>query len=122
MSQVNSYEKDGVTVAVLLEPTLIKDLAIQEIRREIEEQLTRQKVTKLIVDFRNVTLAGSATLGMLIRLKSRCAVHTCRLAVCALQTPVRETFRITQLDKIFEIYDDAEAGIAALQSAPSEGR
>jgi len=117
MTEVNYFEKEGVTVVVLLEPTLIKDVAVQEIRRNIEELLTQHGVTKLLVDFRCVTLAGSATLGMLIRVKSKCASRGCRLALCGLQPPVRETFRITQLDKIFEIYDDIEPGIAALQSS-----
>jgi anti-sigma B factor antagonist len=118
MLEVNSFEKEGVTVVVLLEPTLIKDTTVQEIRRNIEELLTQQGVTRLLIDFRAVTLAGSATLGMLIRIKSKCAVNGCHLALCSLQPPVRETFRITQLDKIFEIYDDIEPGVAAMQSVP----
>jgi anti-anti-sigma factor len=119
MSEVNYFEKEGVTVVVLLEPTLIKDASVQEIRRNIEELLTQQGVTKLLVDFRCVTLAGSATLGMLIRVKSKCALRGCRFALCGLQPAVRETFRITQLDKIFEIYDDIEPGVAALQGPPA---
>ena len=119
MSDVNSFVKQDVTVVVLLEPTLIKDSSVQEIRQYIEELLTERGITKLLVDFRCVTLAGSATLGMLIRVKSKCALRGCRLALCSLQPPVRETFRITQLDKIFEIYDDIDPAVAAMQTAPA---
>ncbi len=114
MSEVSCFVKDGVLVVSILEPALIKDWVLYSIRRQIEDLLAQHSSSRLLLDFRNVTMAGSATLGMLIRLKSKNAT-TCRIALCALQPAVREPFRLTHLDRVFEIYDDFDAGVAALQ-------
>jgi len=117
--ELNYIEQNGVHIVAFLEPMLFDDVVVQESRRQIEELLARNQFTNLLLDLRCVTVAGSAALGMLIRLKSRCAQRKCHLALCGLQHSVQEAVRITQLDKIFEIYPDIEPAVAALQRTPA---
>ena len=120
--ELNYIEKDGVHIVAFLESRLYDDVTVQETRRQIEELLAENSFDKLLLDLRSVSVAGSAALGMLIRLKSRCAQRNCRLALCGLQPPVQEAVRITQLDKIFEIYRDLAGGVAALQAPSAAGQ
>jgi anti-sigma B factor antagonist len=119
--ELSYIEKDGVHIVAFLEPTLFEDVVVQESRREIEELLAQPGVTRLLLDLRSVNVAGSAALGMLIRLKSRCAQRHCHLALCGLQPSVQEAVRITQLDKIFEIYQDIEPALTAFRRIPAAG-
>jgi anti-sigma B factor antagonist len=119
--ELNYFERDGIHIVAFLESTLFDDVKVQESRRHIEELLAQGGVTKLLLDWRCVTVAGSAALGMLIRLKSRCSQRKCHLALCGLQPSVQEAVRITQLDKIFEIYRDIEPAMAALRGDPAAG-
>jgi anti-anti-sigma factor len=120
--ELNCIERDGVHIVAFLEPRLFDDVVVQESRHQIEALLAEHKFANLLLDLRCVQVAGSAALGMLIRLKSRCAQHNCHLALCGLQPSVREAVRITQLDKIFEIYQDIEPAVTALQGRPGSRR
>jgi len=117
--KLNYLERDGVHIVAFLEPQLFDDEVVQECRRQIEELLAQHGFTSLLLDMRRVSVAGSSALGMLIRLKSRCAQRNCHLALCGLQHSVQEAVRITQLDKIFEIYADIEPAVTALRPTVS---
>jgi len=119
--ELNYIEQDGVHIVAFLEARLFDDVVVQESRRQIEELLAQHSFDRRLLDLRSVSVAGSAALGMLIRLKSRCAQRHCRLALCGLQPSVQEAVRITQLDKIFEIYKDLEGAVAALQTTSAAG-
>ncbi len=116
MTELNCIEKDGVHIVAFLDSSLFEESVVHQRRREIEELVTERAITRLLLDLSCVHLAGSAALGMLIRLRSRCAPQNCHVALCGLQPPVREAMRITQLDKIFEIYEGVGPAVAALQN------
>ena len=123
MTELNCVEKDGVHIVAFLDSSLFEESVVVQRRREIEELVAQRAVTRLLLDLSCVQLAGSAALGMLIRLRSRCAPRNCHVALCGLQPPVREAMRITQLDKIFEIYEGVGPAMAALhnQNAAAPG-
>jgi anti-anti-sigma factor len=85
-------------------------------RQEIDELVANHQITRLLLDFVQVNLTGSAALGMLIRLKAGLAQRGCRLGLCRIQAPVAQVLRITQLDQIFEIFDDLDTAIEAFKS------
>ena len=113
--RLSYIEKDGVYVVTINEKALFEDTTVLKRRREIDELMNKHEVRHLLLDFTPVDLAGSAALGMLIRLKGKCANMNCHLALCCLQPTVAEVLRITQLDQIFDIYDNVDAAIAAAQ-------
>ncbi|NLF72507.1 MAG: STAS domain-containing protein [Candidatus Anammoximicrobium sp.] len=117
MAEITLIEKDGVHIVAFLDSSLFEEGVVVQRRREIEELVAQHAVTRLLLDLSSIQLAGSAALGMLIRLKSRCTPRNCHMALCGLQPPVREALRVTQLDKIFEIYEGVNSALAALQNA-----
>lgn len=115
MAELNCIEKDGVHIVAFLDTSLFEESVVLQRRREIEELVAQRDISRLLLDLSCVHMAGSAALGMLIRLKSRCVPRNCRVALCGLQPPVREAMRITQLDKIFEIYEAVGQAMTAFQ-------
>ena len=106
-------EKDGIFIVIMDEPALFDDATVMKKRQDIDELLETRDVRKLLLDFAQVNLAGSAALGMLVRLKAKTAKIDCTLKLCRIQPPVAEVFRITSLDTIFDIYDRLDQAVEA---------
>ena len=116
MSQLIHREEDGVCVVTINEKALFEDVAVLKKRREIDELMKDSGAKNLLMDLSPVELAGSAALGMLIRLKGKCANEGCHFSLCGLQPTVAEVLKITQLDQIFDIYENVETAIQAIRS------
>ncbi len=106
-------EKDGIFIVIMDEPALFDDATVLRKRQDIDALVEEHDVRKLLLDFAQVNLTGSAALGMLVRLKGKLAKRGCALKLCRIQPTVAETFRITSLDTIFDIYDDLDQAAEA---------
>ena len=81
-----------------------------EIRKLIEEK----KPELLIFDFAGVKFFSSQVLGMLLESRTRAAEHKGKVVISSLSSQLHRVFKITSLDKIFEIYHDAQEAESAL--------
>jgi anti-sigma B factor antagonist len=66
----------------------------------------------MLLDFTNVEYLSSAALGKLITLHKRVREKKGQLRFCAIKPKIYDVFRITKLDKIFEIYENQEKALA----------
>ena len=66
----------------------------------------------LLIDLEAVEFLSSSVLGKLIRLYKRARQAGGRVRLCSIRPSIREVFEITQLDKVFEIYPDADEALA----------
>jgi anti-anti-sigma factor len=86
----------------------LDELNVEEVARELLDLVDRG--SKIILDFSSVKLLTSTHLAKLIVLHKRVRCAGNELRVCGLKRNVREVFEITQLDKVFRIYENvAEA-------------
>ena len=58
---------------------------------------------------------SSAALGMLIRVNKKCKEYKVSLKLCGISSDIREVFKITGMDKIFEIHADLSEALAAFK-------
>jgi anti-sigma B factor antagonist len=65
----------------------------------------------VVVDLSGVEFLDSAGVGVLVGLFKHSRLHGGRARFCGLTPGVRSVLALIQLDRIFEIYDDAEAAI-----------
>jgi anti-sigma B factor antagonist len=65
----------------------------------------------VVVDLSGVEFLDSAGVGVLVGLFKNSRLHGGRARFCGLSPGVRSVLALIQLDRIFEIYDDAEAAI-----------
>src|SRR5208283_4532970 len=96
---------------------LVDEAMIDQCKREILEVLDTTEESNLLVHFGRVTFMSSAALGMLIRVNKKCKEYDVALKLCNISPDIRQVFKITSLDKILEIHDDAAGAIEAFRKS-----
>ncbi len=81
-----------------------------EARKEIAN-LVKKEIPRIVVDLSGVSYMDSSGVATLIEGLQMCNKYDGKLVVAGLRDNVREVFELTKLDKIFEIYEDAETAL-----------
>ena len=71
--------------------------------------LATNNQTLLIIDLEQVEFMDTSGLVALAKALKTARKRCCRLVLCNLQAPVKLIFELTQLDSIFEIFDNYDA-------------
>ncbi len=102
-------------VASLLAGTLIDQNVIDETGKELLEAAFEACGNhKLVVNFRAVNFMSSAMLGKLMPLHKRCKADKTKLKLCNICPNLLEVFKITNLNKLFDICGSEAEAVAAL--------
>ncbi|MFU2208631.1 STAS domain-containing protein [Solidesulfovibrio sp. C21] len=68
----------------------------------------------LVIDLSGVEFLDSSAIGSLITVRNRLLPEGGSVALCSIADGVAKVLRITDLGKVFAIFDDADAALAAL--------
>ena len=100
---------DFVVVSILVE-RLLDEAIIQLIGDELFDLVDRKGRKQLILNFASVKYLSSGALGKFISLNKKIKENAGRLVLCSIGKDIYEVFKITKLNKFFEIAgDDLEA-------------
>jgi anti-sigma B factor antagonist len=103
-----------VLVVGFKQSSILDQRVIDQIGREFEQAgLEASGNRKLLLNFQGVEFMSSAMLGKLIQLQKRCKNDKIRLKLCAIAKNPLDVFKITRLDRLFEIHDDGATALAA---------
>ncbi len=114
MGRVKHAKKDDVLLLVVDEERLVDDMALQDVQRELLEMLG-QSDGRIVLDLGRVGFVSSAALGLLVRIRKRCGEGDISLKLCGVGPAIDETFRITGLNTLFQIYPTSEEALASFQ-------
>jgi anti-anti-sigma factor len=116
MTSLLVSDKDDVVVASFNEAK-IEDLeSIRQIEKEFRDLTIQAAVGhKLLVDFSRVESITSMMIGLVVRLHSQCKKDGVRLKLCAAAPSLLESFRITGLRKVLDIYPDEAKALEAFE-------
>ena len=105
---------EGATIAILTDEKILEDNDIKDIQQSITALIEQNKKIALVIDFSNVKFLSSAMLGLLIRVSKK--IYECqgRLKLSSIDPKIYEVFKITGLDKIFDIYPNSAEAVAGL--------
>jgi anti-anti-sigma factor len=78
------------------------------------EKLTATSQPRLVIDFAGIDFVSSAGLRVVLALLKRVKAADGRLALCAVQDPVREVLDITGFAGMLDLYTGRAEAIAAL--------
>lgn len=92
---------------------ILDELSITQIGEQLSELVASNSGIRLLLNFKNVEHLSSAALGMLITLEKQVKEERGRLKLSNIRPQIFEVFKITRLNRLFEIHDTAEV---ALQS------
>lgn len=117
MEQPSSHLKikrsDSVSVVEFADRKILEELSIQEIGEELDQIVESEPGVKLLLNFKNVDHLSSAALGMLITLNKKIKERDGDLKLSDINRQIFEVFKITKLNRVFDIHDHADDAMAA---------
>jgi len=106
-------EVDDVAVVHFRNRRIVEDLNIQELGQELFQLVETDQRKKLVLNFSSVDFLSSAALGKLITLDKKVKAHSGALKLCCIRSEIFEVFKITKLDRLFDIRKDEADALAA---------
>jgi len=109
--------KGEIRIICIDEVRLVDGAALEQCYKEITEVLDKTEESCVLLHFGRVTFMSSAALGMLIRVHKRCKEYKVALKLCNIAPDIRQVFKITGMDRVFDIYADASLAVEAFQKS-----
>lgn len=114
MASLNTIKNGDVLIAYFTDAQILDEGKIQQISEELMDAANRAGDGKLLLNFKDVRFMSSSVLGRLVHLNKKCKGDKTRLVLCNISAEIMEVFKITRLNKVFDIYESEDAGLAAL--------
>jgi len=107
---IQNLSENVVLVDLPQEPELADELkSVTEIVRDRDN-------CNVVIDFSGVDIVTSSSLSKLLKLRKVLADCGHRLVFCSVAAPTRGIFKVTALDRIFELADDKSVALTSLQT------
>ncbi len=107
-------QRGPIRVVEFEDRKILEDVIINQIGAQLGEMIDEGPEPRLVLDFKNVEHLSSAALGILITLEKQVAQRRGKLALANIQPQIYEVFRITRLNKLFNIQNTTDAAIQAV--------
>jgi anti-sigma B factor antagonist len=111
--RVSVYYAQDAVVVTIADEKILEDEDIKALEDSIMPLIDGP--VNLVIDFTNVRFLSSTVLGLLIRITKKINEHKGRLKLCGISPRISEIFKITRLNEIFDIYDDAKKAMLSLK-------
>ncbi len=104
-------EVNDVTVAKFTDKKILDESNIQLIGNQLFSLVDEDRRMKIVLDFSNVEYLSSAALGKLITMDKKVKGISGKLRFCSIRSDILEVFKITRLDKLFQIKENREKAL-----------
>ncbi len=98
---------------------ILDEARIQQIGKELMEkgeEAGKTESKKMLLNFQGVQFMSSAMIGKLVLLNKKSKASNLTLKFCAISPNVLEVFKITRLNKVFDIQADEDKALKAFGS------
>lgn len=102
---------EGIIVVTFTTPRIVQEEDIQDTFEHLQRLVGEKPGREYVLDFRKVQFLSSSVLGRLILLQKAVASTKGRVVLCSIDKEIFEVFRITKLDKVFTVKEDAKAAL-----------
>lgn len=107
MASIKPESNGDILTIYINELRLLDELTIQQVYKEIMSVVEKTQEPNVLIHFGRVSFMSSSALGMLIRIHKKCKEFKVSLKLSNISPNIREVFKITGLEKIFDIFSDA---------------
>ena len=105
----------GTTVITLTDEKILQAADIIALEKSIMPLIeAKDGAAGIVIDFTNVQFLSSSVLGLLIRISKKIYEQNGQLRLCNINPKIFSIFKITRLDKVFDIYNDFNEAIKSL--------
>jgi anti-anti-sigma factor len=103
---------DGVALVNFLETVSMFDGdKVRDVGNELMDLVESKKYTKLLLNMSNARFVSSAMLAHLVKLHRKVQEAKGKIRLCCLRPVIMDAFRVSNFDKIFEIFVDEAAAL-----------
>ncbi len=106
-------QSEDVHIVEFADRKILEEPSISEIGDELAGLVEANPGSKLLLSFKNVEHLSSAALGTLITLNKKVEGVEGRLKLADISPQIYEVFKITRLNKLFEIHDSTQQALDA---------
>lgn len=107
--------KEGEIAVATFKSGCISDVeGIAAAGSRIKDFIEKDKPTKLVFDFAEVKFFSSQVLGLLLDVRARLQKDEGRVVISGINPQLHRVFKITNLDKIFEFFEDKPSAVNSM--------
>ena len=103
---IASNAKDDILTIRILDERLVDPEHLKRLFDDLYEMLGKTDQQQVVLDFSSVKFMASAMLGKLVALQKKCVEYRAKLKLCGITPEIMEVFKITKLNKVFDIQSD----------------
>ena len=107
---------ENATIVTFVDEKILEEMDIQALQASVMSVVEEAERINLVLDFCNVQFLSSAVLGLLMRISKKVYEKEGQLKLCNISSRIYEIFKITRLNKIFDICEDVDSAIESLLS------
>jgi anti-sigma B factor antagonist len=108
-----SQTHGDVLVVYLTDTNLVAAPRIEAVGGALDDAMNRCAHGKMLVNFQAVRAMASKMLGKLVKLQKECAAARIDLKLCNVADNILEVFKVTRLNRVFDIHPDESAALKA---------
>ena len=106
---IESYAKDDILTIRILDERLIDPDQLKRLFDDLYALLGKSEQQQVVLDFSGVKFMASSMLAKLVALKKKCDEYRAKLKFSGIAPDILEVFKITKLNKVFDIHPDEAA-------------
>ena len=110
-SRLRLENVEGITVVHFVDDKIVSDDTIQAVFDELFGLVDQARPARVLLNFRDVSLLSSTALASLMHLDKRLRQNRGKLRLCGFKPGQIELFRVTGLDKVFDLYPDEPSAL-----------
>jgi len=111
--RITVMEDGGVSIVRFVDKKIVDSGTIEQLGEELSALVTVEKKNMLLLN--SVEFMSSAALNKLISLNKKVKDAAGRLKLACLRPEIEEVFRITRLDRVFDLRKTQEDALAAFK-------
>jgi len=113
MAAITTQNHGEVFIVGFTDSKILDSQRIEQVGKELQDSVPQAAHKKLLLNFRGVSFMSSAMITKLVMLNKGCKAQGVSLKFCEVSPNVMEVFKITKLNKLFDIQDGEEKALAS---------
>ena len=102
---------NNVIVVSFVDTKIVSEDQVQEVSDELHALVEEGVKKRILLNFGRVQYCSSTVLGRLVTLKRRIDSGKGKLKLCCIHPELMAPFKLTGLDRVFEIYTDEQLAL-----------
>ncbi|MEM9364543.1 MAG: STAS domain-containing protein [Planctomycetota bacterium] len=115
MAAITSQMLGEVLLVGFTDSKILDSQRIEVVGRELQESVPQAIHKKMLLNFSGVSFMSSAMITKLVVLNKTCKAQGVKLKFCDVSPNLMEVFKITKLNKLFDIQDTEERAVASFE-------